>query len=88
MQVSSFEADTAMLVADLKCPVTTLVIGPRWLESVRQGDVWDDVDRPFPAGPENERRELIDQTWMLESSEPDKTKFNVKSTARAVTGCR
>ncbi len=64
------------------------------MDRVCQGDnLWAEVvESPASslavAPLEKDNMELIDQTWMFESSEPDKRKLDVKSSANAVTGCK
>lgn len=57
------------------------VIAARWFESVLRGE--NDRSGPFPLTDEveNESRPGIDQTWIVESVEPDRRKLEVGSTA-------
>jgi len=51
------------------------VMGPRWWERVWSGTLASRVD-------EKERREERDQTWMLESAEPERRCVEVGEMAR------
>lgn len=59
----------------------------RWLEHVRIGEFG--CCRSRPEGSLAKERILAkDQTWILASDDPERMKFEVRSTTREVTGCK
>lgn len=84
MQVLSFEADTAMFLSLELCPNTTAVIAARWFESDLRGENGRSWPFSLADEAENDSNPGIDQTWIVESVEPDRRKLEVGSTARHV----
>ena len=59
----------------------------RWLENVRIGEFG--CCRSRPEGSLVKERTLAkDHTWILASGDPERMKFDVRSTTRKVTGCK
>lgn len=91
MQVLSADAETAILARLGLWPNWSALIGARWSENVWRGEngrgwlgslVDDDDDA------RNESNDGIDQKWIFESGDPDRRKFDVRSTAKHVVGWR
>ena len=88
MHVLSLEADTAMFLSLELWPNATAVIAARWFERDLRGEKGRSWPFSLAVKAENESRPGIDQTWIVESVEPDRRKLEVGSTARHVVDCR
>lgn len=64
------------------CPTIMAVIAARWFESDLEGENGRSWPCSLADEAEKESRSGIDQTWIVESVEPDSRKLEVGSTAR------
>ena len=60
----------------------------RWLGRLRTGAYGDGWLMSLAEEAEKDNRVGMEQTWMFESSEPERKKFAAESTARHVMVCR
>ena len=88
MQVLSFDAETAIFCLLELWPDTMVVIAARWFESDLKGEKANSWPLSRIDEVENESNPGIDQTWIVESVEPDKRKLKVGSAARHVVDWR
>lgn len=77
-----------MLTVLLPWPTTRWVMGARWCDRLRTGERGGGWVGSVDEGWTKERRAGRDQTWMLESGEPERRKLPVGSTATLVTAWR
>lgn len=77
-----------MLVLLALWPIASAVMAARWLGRDRRGAWGDGWLMSLVDEAENDRSVGIDQTWILESSEPERKKFDEESAARQVIVCR